>query len=216
MQLTECCVTVCETLENMIQGKNAGDLDESERMAVEKLEKYVNRSRRFSFITLNGPRAMREIELTLRRGTSTPHTRYDKEKIENRVQEVQRLLDTLNVPSSPDEKLCAAEHALTLGGPPDATITSASEEGMSSSPLSDILWNADHSRFSSHNRNAACGRLIRRAFLPHELPFLIEVILSNKDKVKTIHRLPVDDAQMLIDVMYEARSPFNRHRKFAS
>lgn len=42
---------------------------------------------------------------------------------------------------------------------------------------------------------------------------LIEVVLSSKDRNEAIHRLPVDDAQILIDVMYEARSAFNRRRK---
>lgn len=53
------------------------------------------------------------------------------------------------------------------------------------------------------------------AFLLDELPLLIEAIYSSKDRDKIIHRLPVDDAQKLIDVMYKARSAFSRHRKSA-
>lgn len=45
--------------------------------------------------------------------------------------------------------------------------------------------------------------MIRRAFVPHEMPFLIEVVLLNKDEV---NRLPEADAQKLIDVIDEARS----------
>lgn len=81
--------------------------------------------------------------------------------------------------------------------------------------MPEILWNADCSPFPSlHHDTAACGRLIRRAFLPRELPALVETILSSKDKDETIHRLPVDGAQMLIDVIYEARFMLPRRRKF--
>lgn len=45
--------------------------------------------------------------------------------------------------------------------------------------------------------------MIRRAFVPREMPFLIEVVLLNKDEV---NRLPEADAQKLIDVIDEARS----------
>ena len=54
----------------------------------------------------------------------------------------------------------------------------------------------------------ACGRLIRREFALHELPFLIEEILSNKDERDTIRSLIGGDIQILIDVMDEARSTF--------
>lgn len=78
---------------------------------------------------------MHEIERALRRGASTPHTKYNKEKIENHILEVQQLLDTLNAQSSaPDENLRTVEHNLALDEPHDAPTTSASEEGMSSPP----------------------------------------------------------------------------------
>ena len=42
VRLSEYCFDVCETLHNALQGKNAGDLGEIEKMVVEDLERYVN------------------------------------------------------------------------------------------------------------------------------------------------------------------------------
>lgn len=79
-------------------------------------------------------RAMREIERTLKRASSGPLTRYNK-KIKNHLLEVQRLLGTLNaLRLPPDESLGAVERDLMLDRPHSATLTFASEEGMSSSP----------------------------------------------------------------------------------
>ena len=62
----------------------------------------------------------------------------------------------------------------------------------------------------------ACGRLIRRlirrAFAPHELPYLIEAISSRNDAGDTIRSLLVDDAQIFVDVLDEARPTF-AHRE---
>ena len=60
---------------------------------------------------------------------------------------------------------------------------------------------------------AACGRLVRREFVPHELPSLINTILSSHDKDEMIRCLPGDDAQTFIDVMDEARSTFTHYRE---
>ena len=54
----------------------------------------------------------------------------------------------------------------------------------------------------------ACGRVIGRAFAPHELPSLIEAIFSSKDEGNMIRCLPRDDAQTFIYVMDEVRSAF--------
>ena len=57
----------------------------------------------------------------------------------------------------------------------------------------------------------AFGFLIRRAFGPPELPFLIDAIFSSKDESDIIHRIRNrDDAQTFIDVIDEARSAFTR------
>ena len=57
----------------------------------------------------------------------------------------------------------------------------------------------------------AYERLIRRAFTLYEFPSLIEAISSGEDKSDTADHLRGDDAQTLIDVIDEARSPFASH-----
>ena len=42
----------------------------------------------------------------------------------------------------------------------------------------------------------------------HEFPSLVEAILSEKDVDEKIHCLPVEDAQMLVDVIDEVRFTF--------
>ena len=41
VQLSEYCFNVCEILRNTFRGKNASDVDESEKMAMEGLERCV-------------------------------------------------------------------------------------------------------------------------------------------------------------------------------
>ena len=204
MELSEYCTTVCETLKSAIQGKNTGDLDESERVAVEKLEKCVHHPRPFPLTILNDLRAMLKIERTLRRGASTPHTRYNKEKIENHVQEVQQLLASLNAQSSPPgENLCAIEHGARLT--PDAPDETVAFFAPNTGALSALHWRS----FTEHRlsfpflnpNTAACGH----AFALHELPSMIDAIFSGKDRDDTICRLPGDDPQCFIDVIDEVR-----------
>ena len=52
LQLSEYCVVVCETLETAIQGKNTGDLDKSERMAVEDSERWSKCAVLFTYHTI--------------------------------------------------------------------------------------------------------------------------------------------------------------------
>ena len=60
--------------------------------------------------------------------------------------------------------------------------------------------------FSFLNFDApACDRLVKRAFAPHEIPFFVDTISSSKDEGDRISSLCQDDAQVLIDVMDEAR-----------
>ena len=42
VQLSEYCFNVCEVLKPVIQGRGAGDLDESVRTALDDLERYVD------------------------------------------------------------------------------------------------------------------------------------------------------------------------------
>jgi len=73
------------------------------------------------------------------------------------------------------------------------------------SALSDLAWDM----FLNFN-TPACGRLIRRAFAPHELPSLIEVIFSGKGEGDAIRCLPGDDAQIFVDVIDEVRPTYVR------
>jgi len=53
--------------------------------------------------------------------------------------------------------------------------------------------------------------LIKHTFALHELPSLIEAISSGEDKSDAADHLHGDDAQTLIDVIDEARSPLASH-----
>ena len=56
------------------------------------------------------------------------------------------------------------------------------------------------------------GLLIKRAFTPHELPLLVEVVFSSKGERDVIRCLGEDDAQTFIDVIDEARFTLPCHR----
>ena len=60
---------------------------------------------------------------------------------------------------------------------------------------------------------SACRRLIRFASAPHERIPLIEAILSSQDEEEVIRGLPLQDAQVFIDAINEARFPSHRHRR---
>ena len=52
--------------------------------------------------------------------------------------------------------------------------------------------------------------MVNRAFVPHELPSLMEAIFSSKDEGDIMHCLHGDDAQTFVDVIDEVRSTFVR------
>ena len=54
-------------------------------------------------------------------------------------------------------------------------------------------------------------RLIRRDFVLHELPSLIEEIFAHKDTDHTIHCLPKEEVQNFVDVIDEARDLSRHH-----
>ena len=75
--------------------------------------------------------------------------------------------------------------------------------------LVDLEWNTGCSSILVSQLNTvACERLIRRTFSPHELPSLIEDILSGKTEDEILRRLPVDDAQVFVYVIDEVRTIF--------
>ena len=158
---------------------------------------------------LNDPRVMREIERTLNRRPITRHTKYKKE-VESHVLEVQRLLGALSELDSPyDQSLGVGKRAphLTLVGPHD--VIKVLKSGMSPVIPSSMRWILIPPPTIPFQLNiVAHERLIRRAFTMHEFPSLVEAILSEKDVDEKIHCLPVEDAQMLVDVIDEVRFTF--------
>ena len=51
----------------------------------------------------------------------------------------------------------------------------------------------------------------RREFVLRELSPLLEATLSRKDEDETIRRLPLEDAQILVDMIDEVRTGFSYH-----
>jgi hypothetical protein len=93
--------------------------------------------------------------------------------------------------------------------PRDAAATSVIESGMS--PPLQTPCKSDHPLTYLCRDTIACGRLIRRAFAPHELSSLIDEALSKEDGTGSIRHLRADDAQMLIEVIDEVCSEFPCH-----
>ena len=141
-----------------------------------------------------------------------PDIMYNKGKVEGHRLEIQDILGALNVLGSPSGENLGVHLAPTV--PHDTATASASESRTSPAPPSPILDRTpvDSDSSSCLNFNAlACGRLIRRAFAPHELPSLIEAIFSSKDEGDAIRGLLGDDAQTFIDMIDEARYPSAHH-----
>ena len=156
-------------------------------------------------------RVICEIEATLKKGASTPRINYNSDKIEGCKLEIREILSALNVLGSPPgDKFDVGERAPYSAAFDfqDTATTLVSESGTSlPSPLPGlygILAAPCYVTFLNFD-TSACERLIRRTFALHELPSLIEAILS-KGANDTIHRLLRDDAQTFADVINEARS----------
>ena len=219
VQLAEYSFHVCETLDTVVQGKNVEGLDEPVRMALEYSKKCVDLPWPYPLTTPNNDsRIMRGIERTLRKEVNTPHAKYN-EKVEGHMLEIQRILATLDaLGSSLNENLGIGKRGSRLApaNTHDTATPSVFENGTSlTRPPSLALYRMLIGlRFSFLNFNtAACGRLTRREFSPHELPALIEAILSSKDKGDIIQCISGDDAQTFVDVIDEARSTFTHHHK---
>jgi len=83
--------------------------------------------------------------------------------------------------------------------------------------FANLLWSTNHSCFFNFNFNIpACRRLVRRAFAPHELPSLIEVIFSSQNESDTIRCLLGDDVQAFVDAMDEVYSMSTHHCELLS
>jgi len=125
--------------------------------------------------------------------------------------EIERTLSSLTTPgSTPGVKFntdARAPHPAPVD-PHNATL--ASGDGMSSAHLCrscTTCWLLLGHPFDT----PAYERLIRRIFVLHELPSLIEAISSGEDKSNTADHLYGDDAQTLIDVIDEARFALASH-----
>lgn len=126
---------------------------------------------------LNDSRCISDFEQTLYRGTTAPYTKERKEDIESNLLRIQQTFGAIPALSS----LLDEDPAV-----PRDTPTTPAESG-SPSALGDF----------------ACRRLIRRTFSPHELPSLLEALLSGDDGNRTIYQLSASDAQALLDVVEE-------------
>ena len=82
-------------------------------------------------------RLMCEIERTLRRGANTPHTGYNKERVEEHKREIQEVLGVLNSQRSPlHENLSAVEGTTAVVSVVSGTATpSVAKSGASSTLL---------------------------------------------------------------------------------
>ena len=202
VQLAECSFDVCEALDSAIGGRDAENLGESTRTAVEDSKRCLDLSWLRPFTILNNcTRIMREIGQTLRRKASASHTEHNRGEAEGHMMEIRRILGTLSASnSSPDQNLGVGERVSNA-------TTPVFESGMFSVPHPPISYRmliAPRFLFLNFN-TTACGRLIRHKFAPHELPSLIDAILSSKDEGDTLRCLPGGDAQIFIDVIDEAR-----------
>lgn len=115
VHLSEYCFNVCETLKNTIQGRNQTDLNESEKMVLEGLE-----------------RAMHKIERTLRREAASMPYRYDKQEVEGHLQNVQQIvgvLHKLNPSFGEDPGMDESAPHLTSVNLRDSTTASPLESG---------------------------------------------------------------------------------------
>ena len=91
---------------------------------------------------LANSRLTREIERTLWGGTNTPHTEYDKEKVEGHKLETQRILSTLTTPGLVLDGSLSADTRVPYLTPVDhhgTATTSLSESGVSPTVPSSIM-----------------------------------------------------------------------------
>jgi len=150
-----------------------------------------------------------------------PYIEYGKDKAEEHKLEIQKILNVLNVSSSPHNDNFGVDgptpRLAPFFGPQFIAKASGCKSGTPSAfaQLRRFMRNPDTpDPFFLNPNTLACERLISRVFPPHELPSLIEEIFSSKDADDTIGRLHGDDAQAFVDVIDEARSTFPCHTEF--
>ena len=135
VRLSDYCFDVCAALQATIQEENTDHLSEFAKSALQDVGRCVHSCFSCPCPCLNcNSRIMREIERTVRTGASMPGISYDKDKIEGKKLEIQRIIDVLNRQSSTadgngggDER---AFQSLSLDSH-SATTTSVPENGKS-------------------------------------------------------------------------------------
>lgn len=132
-----------------------------------------------------------------------PHIQYLKEKVETHILEIRQSPSTLYMLNSPLDGNASADESSPRQAA--STTTPVPENGRFS-----FLFSYPRQNPLLDYYSAACSRLIGRAFTFHELPSLIEAILSNEDERETALCLPLDDAQTFIDVIDEVRPMFHK------
>ena len=195
-QLFEYCSNVREVLKTVNQGGNADS--ESVVLALKDLERCVDWSSS-TCPSPNNSRFTEEIGWILKRGANVQPIKHRKGKVEEQKATIQETLNPFNTPN------VALDPTIPMAS--RNTATSGPGGGTSSTPPSPILYGVlitDYSCFLNFN-GLVSRALAKRAFAPHGLPSLIEVIFSSNDEAYTIHRLLGDDAQAFIDVIDEAR-----------
>lgn len=217
VQLSDYCFSACETLKTVIPECDTGEIGESWKVEIEGLERCVDQPRSFLLTIVNNSRVLCEIERTLRRGASTPYIKY-KSMVDGYVLQIQqtpglRTYHALNLPFGEDPSTSQHDPHPMLVDPHHCATISVPEGGTSPPPPSPTLCKILITpRFF---RDAvAYRRLISRTFALHELPSLVDAIHLNNDEREAVSSLPVGDAQVLIDVIYDVRSNFTQNCRF--
>ena len=136
VELSEYCFNTCGVLKTMLVGRNAVDLNGSTGIPLGDLKGCVDRQYPCPPIILNNSRVMDEIWRTLRRAVNTPGAKYNKEKVGNCKQEIQKILAVLAVPSLQLDNNVVVEGAasMTSDHPGSAATDSPTESGMFFTP----------------------------------------------------------------------------------
>ncbi|KAF9789484.1 kinase-like domain-containing protein [Thelephora terrestris] len=163
MQLSEYCFDTCDGLKTAILGQNTlNDLDEPLKIALEDLE-----------------RVMGEIERTIRRTTSTPHSKYKREAFEGYKLEIQQTLTTLG-----------------------ATVTLPSDDDSAESAVPVAQERFDSATGTSFAERVRC--LFEHTFAEPKFSSLIDALLSGNDGRNAVQGLEGGDAQSFVDLLDRA------------
>jgi len=150
VQLSEYCFSMCETLKMVVQGANAGDLDDSATVAIKDLERCADRPWLCLLTKSSNFRLTRELERTLRRGANSPQTKYNKEKVEGYKLEIQQILQALHAPRN-ENSVAESVIPVAQGHSDSIATTPAAESGMSlPHPFVNLPLNVNYGSIHPH------------------------------------------------------------------